>query len=120
MKKVLKLKKIRNAKTKTKRTLRKKRNAIFWKKMFLQIESPHNTNDFLINFNSSPFWNSDEDNEDEISWEMIPSNPIKFKSDTNCELDTFGYKEEDSTDEKTIVLNCKNEQEKRTNPSIFK
>ena len=51
---------------------------------------------------------------------MIPSNPIKFKSDTNCELDTFGYKEEDSTDEKTIVLNCKNEQEKRTNPSIFK
>ena len=112
----MKLKKIRNAKTKTKRDLRKKRTAIFLKKMFLQIETPLNTNDFLINFNSSPFWNSDEDNEDEI----IPNNPIKFKCDTNCELDTFGNKEADSTDEKTIVLNCKNEQEKKTIKSIFK
>ena len=116
MKKVLILKKIRNAKTKAKRALRKKRNTIFWKKMYLQIESPHNTNDFLINFNSSPFWNSDEDNEDEI----ILHTPMKFKCDTNSEIDTFTYKEIDSTDEKTIVLNCKNEQEKRTNPSIFK
>ena len=84
--------------------------------MFLQIESPHNTNDFLINFNSSPFWNSDEDNEDEI----ILHTPMKFKCDTNSEIDTFTYKEIDSTDEKTIVLKCKNEQEKKTIQSKFK
>lgn len=116
MKKILKLKKIRNTKKKTKKGIRKKISALFRKKNALQMESPHNTNDYLININSSPFWNFCD--EDDNSWEMTPNNLIAIKCDTNCELDTFTYKEIESTDD-TIVLNSKKDKGPKTIQKIF-
>ena len=116
MKKILKLKKIRNSKKKNKKEIRKKRSVLFWNKNTLQMESPHNTNDYLININSSPFWNfcDEEDN----SWEMAPNNLISIKCDTNYELDTLAYKEIESTDE-TIVSNSNKDKEPKIIQKIF-
>ena len=58
MKRILKFRTIKSSnsakKAKKKRTAK---NKSFKKKHFLKIGSPHNTNDYLINENSSPFCN---------------------------------------------------------------
>ena len=91
MKRILKFKKIKSSnnakKSKKKKT---QKNKSFMKKYFLKIGSPHNTNDYLINENSSPFWN-DENDEDSIS--TMPYNFIKFSQETNSELDLFADRE---------------------------
>ena len=92
MKKILKLKRISQKSKKCKKCLSKKkysRKMLLQKKIFLkQIESPHNTNDFLMNNQSSPFLIEDDD-----SLMIKPSYIIAFEDDANSELDLFSIKE---------------------------
>ena len=76
MKRILKFKKIKSSNTDKKSKKKKSsKNKSFMKKCFLKIDSPHNTNDYLINENYSPFWN-DENDEDSIN--IISYNFINF------------------------------------------
>ena len=102
MKKFLKIKRKRNSKFS--RCNKKKR---MLKKYLLDIYSPHNTNDFLINNNSSPFFSGDEDEETII---IRQSSPIRLVDEANSELNLFADKENEteSTEERTkIALNNK-------------
>ena len=72
MKKIVKLTKIKknNHANYTKKAIRKrkshKKNIFLKKRNFYQIDSPHNTNDYLINNASTPFFNyNDNDNDEE-------------------------------------------------------
>ena len=73
------------------------------KYLFQQIQSPHNTNDFLINNQSSAFYT----NEEEDSIFIKPSSIIQLEDDTNSELDFFNLKNLDSTNEESMALNEK-------------
>ena len=68
-------------------------------KKFFYLGSPFNTNDFLIDNNSSPFWIGEED-EDSIT--IAPSSPIYFFDDSNSEMNLFTKKLE-STKEITKI-----------------
>ena len=86
MKRILKFKKIKSSKNDIKKAKKKEstKNKPFLNKNFLKIGSPHNTNDYLINENSSPFLN-DENDEDAIN--IIPCTFINVGDETNTELD---------------------------------
>ena len=89
MKKTLKLKKINKSKV----SIRKKFYSKYIhniQKHFYQIDSPHNTNEYLMKNSSSPFYN---DNDEEDSIEIIPSIKIEFNDDTSSEIlrSTFVY-----------------------------
>ena len=58
-----------------------------------QIDSPHNTNEYLINNHSSPFF--EEDEEDSII--IRPISIIQFEDDINRELELFSMKDLNST-----------------------
>ena len=91
MKRILKFKKIKpsnNAKKAKKK--KSSKNKSFMKKRFLKIGSPHNTNDYLINVNSSPFWN-DENDEDPIN--IIPCTFISFEEENIFDIDLFADSE---------------------------
>ena len=60
------------------------------KKHFLKIGSPHNTNDYLIKVNSSPFWN-DENDEDPIN--IISCTFISFEGGNKYDIDLFADSE---------------------------
>ena len=111
MKKILKLKRISQKSKKCKKCLSKKkysRKMLLQKKIFLkQIESPHNTNDFLMNNQSSPFLIEDDD-----SLMIKPSYIIAFEDDANSELDLFSIKELESTNEESMMVNEKSFVEK--------
>ena len=111
MKKILKLKRISQKSKKCKKCLSKKkysRKMLLQKKIFLkQIESPHNTNDFLMNNQSSPFLIEDDD-----SLMIKPSYIIAFEDDANSELDLFSIKELESTNEESMIVNEKSFVEK--------
>ena len=94
--KIMKLKKIEDF-SKPKKDLRKEKN-LCDKNSLYDIGSPHNTNEYLMNINSSSFWN-DEDSEDSIK--IIPSAIINLKGETNSELFLFNDKEMESTRENT-------------------
>ena len=66
------------------------KNKSFMKKCFLKNGSPHNTNDYLINENSSPFWNNEND---EDSKNIMPCTFINFGREVNSELDLFADRE---------------------------
>ena len=71
------------------------------KRHLLDIYSPHNTNDFLINNNSSPFFSGDEEEEDTIM--INPNSPLLLFNDGNTELNLLDCKESretESTEEK--------------------
>ena len=109
MKKILKfkgIKKNKHTKYAKKATRKKKRckNEFIFKKNFYQIASPHNTNDYLINNSSAPFFNYFDDDEESNNEMFIPVQPIYFNKDNNSELDLFTVKEIDSTNEKTSIL----------------
>ena len=94
MKKILKLKKIKTSQ-KAKKYINKKRmsdKVLLWKLAFFQINAPINTNEYLINVHSSPFYNYEED-----------SKPCSFISnDIIYDKDLFINNEKDYTNEKTI------------------
>ena len=85
MKRILKFKKIKTSNN-TKKAKKKKqsKNKSFLKKFCLKIGSPHNINDYLINENSSPFWD-DENDEDSISIKPYPF--INFSGQIKPDLD---------------------------------
>ena len=97
MKKIMKLKKIEsNDNPKNKKFIKMN---LFDKKNFYDynIGSPYNTNEYLMNINSTSFWN------DENSIKIIPSVIIKLRGETNSELNIFEDKEtESNTHENTI------------------
>ena len=107
MKRIIKLKKIRKAKS-TKIAIRKrrynKRCSLF--QNIYQIESPNNTNEYLINNCSSPFISEEED---EDSIEIKNSSLICF-NDGNSELGLFDCKDVEMTKEKSALLNGKSAQ----------
>lgn len=106
----MKLKRIFQKSNQCKKRLSKKnisKKISFRKKWLIQqIESPHNTNEFLINNQSSPFY--PEDDEDSIT--IRPSDIIRFEDDTNSEIDLFSIKGLESTNEESVILNEKSEQ----------
>lgn len=107
MKKVLKLRRILQKSKRSKKHLSKmsfsRKMEIKKKYFYLQIQSPHNTNDFLINNQSSAFYTDDE----EDSFFIKPSSIIQLEDDTNSELDFFNMKNLDSTIEESMALNEK-------------
>ena len=107
MKKIMKLKRILVKSKHNRKRLSKKNNSrkISFKKKYLfqQIESPHNTNEYLINNGSSPFWVD----EDEESINMQPSSIIRLEDDTNSEINIFDLKDNESTNEESVILNEK-------------
>lgn len=115
MKKIVKLTKIKknNHANYTKKAIRKrkshKKNIFLKKRNFYQIDSPHNTNDYLINNASTPFFNYNDNDNDEESIEamFMPIRPLYFNNDNNSEMDLFSAKEIESTNEKTIIFNIK-------------
>ena len=103
----MKLKRILVKSKHNRKRLSKKNNSrkISFKKKYLfqQIESPHNTNEYLINNGSSPFWVD----EDEESINMQPSSIIRLEDDTNSEINIFDLKDNESTNEESVILNEK-------------
>ena len=103
----MKLKRILVKPNHNRKRLSKKNNPriISFKKKYLfqQIESPHNTNEFLINNGSSPFWADD----DEDSINIQPSTIIRLEDDTNSEINLFDLKDNESTNEESAILNEK-------------
>ena len=96
MKKFLKSKRARIHKL----SKNKKKKRIL-KRHLLDIYSPHNTNDFLINNNSSPFFSGDEEEEETIM--INPNSPLLLFNDANTELNLLDFKESretESTEEK--------------------
>ena len=110
MKRILKLKKIKNTKTAKKYINKKRKAKRICKKLFLQIDSPHNTNEYLMSVNSSPFYNNEDEDEDSY---IIPSPFIKLSNDTNSELDLFVNREAEATNEKTILMDDDQKEEKK-------
>ena len=111
MKKIMKLKRIlvKNKHMKKRLSKRHISNKISFKKKYLfqQIESPHNTNEYLINIHSSPFF--DDDDEDSIN--IQPSSIIRLVDDSNTEINLFDIKDNESTNEESMILNEKLESE---------
>ena len=108
MKRIIKLKKIRKAK-RTKIAIRKKRynkRCSLFQNIY-QIESPNNTNEYLINNCSSPFISDEEEDEDSI--EIKNSSLICF-NDGNSELGLFDCKDVEMTKEKSALLSGKSAQ----------
>ena len=97
MKKIMKLKRICQRIKNGKRYNPKKSfsNIISFKRKSIcqQIDSPHNTNEYLINNHSSPFF--EEDEEDSII--IRPMSIIQFEDDINRELELFSMKDLNST-----------------------
>ena len=75
---------------------------LFGKNNTFDIGSPYNTNEYLMNINSSSFWN-DENSEDSIK--IIPSTIINLREEENTELNFFDDKEMESTHENSIEQN---------------
>ena len=117
MKRILKLRKIKNY-IRPRKYINKKRilhGVLLWKKHFFQIDSPHNTNEYLINVNSAPFYNN-EDDEDSIN--IIPNSFIKFHNDTNVVLNLFG--ESDITNERAIKKDDQEEGQRKIIERLFR
>ena len=109
MKKVMKFRRILQKSKRIRKRLTKKqfsrRISLKKKYLFKQIESPHNTNEYLINNQWSPFYIEDE--EDSIN--IKPSSIILLEDDTNSELNIFNIKDSESTNDESMILNEKSE-----------
>ena len=104
----MKYKKIKIYKYSRKDKKKKKyKRKLFLKNHFFDIGSPHNTNQYLINVNSSCFLN---DNNEEDSIDIIPSSLIFLNDDSNKELNIFINRENDTTQENTDIFEDNKEQ----------
>ena len=102
MKKIKISRKINNAKL-SKRKFKKKiyhKGSSLMKKMMLQPDSPLNTNEYLIENNSSSFFNDDED-----FFNIKVSSAIKFNNNINSEIDIFEENQSELTNDNTINFN---------------
>ena len=103
----MKYKKIKIYKYSRKDKKKKKyKRKLFLKNHFFDIGSPHNTNQYLINVNSSCFLNGDNND----SFVIIPSSLIFLNDDPNEELKIFNYRENDTTKENTEIFKDNQEQ----------
>lgn len=113
MKKIMKLRKIELKCRHLKKVLSRKNNSnkVSFRRKYLyeQIESPHNTNEYLINNNSSPFFLDDDEEDSTI---IKPSSILVFEDDVNSELDLFSVKDLNSTNEESMILNENTDQTK--------
>ena len=105
MKKLLKLKNKKTRKSKIEKRKRNLSKKVISKKHFLQLDSPHNTNEYLMNVKSSPFWNDYE----EDSIEIVPSNIININNDINFEKFIIFDRSVEVTKEKTLKENNEKE-----------
>ena len=102
MKKINKPRKIKNAKL-SKRKYKKivyHKGSSYMKQIMLQPDSPLNTNEYLIDNNSSSFCNDDED-----FFDIKVSSIIKFNNDPNSELDLREEIQNELTNDDTINFN---------------
>ena len=81
------------------------------KKACYQVESPFNNNEFLIANGSTPFFQYNEEEEDDLSNAIVASSLIKFNDDTNSEFNSFTIKKIESTNEKSMNINNKSDEE---------
>lgn len=107
MKKIMKLKKTLKKFKITKKHHISHKISFQRKFLYQQIQSPHNTNEFLIDNHSSPFLLDDE--EDSIN--IKPSSIIQFENE-NSGLDLFFTNDSYSTNDDSLPLNEKPDQEK--------
>lgn len=70
-----------------------------------QIDSPHNTNEYLINNHSSPFFSE----EDEDSIIIKPISIIQFEEDKKTEIELFSMNDLNSTNDESVMFNEKSE-----------
>ena len=102
MKKMMKPRKIKNGKL-SKRKCKKNiylRGVSYLEQIMLQPDSPLNTNEYLINNNSSSFYN-----EDEGFFDIKESSSIKFNNGANSELDLSEENQEELTKDSSINFN---------------
>ena len=102
MKKIKISRKINNSKL-SKRKCKKKiyhKGSSFRKQIMYQPDSPLNTNEYLIDNNSSSFFNDDED-----FFDIKVSNRIKFNNDTNSEIDLIEENQNELTKDNSINFN---------------
>jgi hypothetical protein len=102
MKKINKPRKIKNAKLpkrKSKKIVYHKGSS-YMKQIMLQPDSPLNTNEYLIDNNSSSFCNDDED-----CCDIKTSSIIKFNNDINSELNIREENQNELTNDETINFN---------------
>ena len=113
MKKIMKLRKIELKCKHLKKVLSRKSNfnkvSFRRKYLYKHIESPHNTNEYLINNNSSPFFIDDDEEDSTI---IKPSSILVFEDDPNSEFDLFSIKDLNSTNEESMILNENTDQTK--------
>lgn len=113
MKKIMKLRKIDLKCKHLKKVFSRKNNSnkVSYRRKYLynQIESPHNTNEYLINNNSSPFFIDDDEEDSTI---IKPSSILVFEDEANSELDLFSVKDLNSTNEESMILNENTDQTK--------
>ncbi len=113
MKRIMKFRRILQKSKHIKKDFSKKKisrkNKLKKKSLFQIIESPHNTNDFLINNRSSAFY-MDEEEEDSIIFQSSPI--ILLEDDTNLEINLFDLKYSESTNEESVLINEKSEASK--------
>ena len=111
MKKVIKFRRILQKSKHIKKCIPKKcfsrKISLKNKNFFEQIKSPHNTNDYLINNRSSPFFIEEEDEEESIN--IKPSSIILLEDDTNSEINYFTLNDSESTNEESMIFNEKSE-----------
>ena len=109
MKKIMKLKKIHQKKKQLKRCTQKKgfSNKISFTRKYIyqQIQSPLNTNEYLINNHSSPFFSE----EDEDSIIIKPISIIQFEEDKKTEIELFSMNDLNSTNDESVMFNEKSE-----------
>ncbi len=113
MTKKLKLKKIKksNYSKKLKKKILSNKKPSFMKKACYQVESPFNNNEFLIANGSTPFFQYNEEEEDDLSNAIVASSLIKLNDDTNSEFNSFTIKKIESTNEKSMNINNKSDEE---------
>ena len=105
MKKIKKSRKIKNEKYSSKRKRKFKKiiypkGSPFMKQIWLQPDTPLNTNEYLIDNNSSSFYNDDED-----LFDIKISSTLKFNNDTNSEVDFREENQNELTNDNTINFN---------------
>ena len=113
MAKMFKLKKIKksNYSKKPKKKILYNKKSPFLKKACYQVESPFNNNEFLIANGSTPFFHYNDEEEDDLSNTIVASSLIKFNDDTNSELNPFSIKKIESTNEKSVNINNRTDEE---------
>ena len=75
------------------------------KYIYQQIQSPLNTNEYLINNHSSPFFSE----EDEDSIIIKPISIIQFEEDKKTEIELFSMNDLNSTNDESVMFNEKSE-----------